>query len=511
MVKYREILRLKAMGISVRNIAHSCGCAINTVQSVCNKATAAGLSWPLPVEMTDEVIRDAIFYPREPSSDKAEIDHVWVAREMLRPGVTMMVLWGEYCENAVASGHEPYMYSAFCQHHRQWAASQKVAMHIEHKPGQEMQVDWVGDTMSSYGFADSFEAHKVYVFVACLPFSGRIYAEGFWSMKEQDWIDAHIHAYSFFGGSTPLLIPDNVRTGVVKNTLDALVVNEQYRHMAEYYQTAVVPTRPRRPRDKAAVEGAVGIVERQALAPLRDVVFSSLAELNQSLAQYIARINARPFQKKLGSRDEIFFAQEKPALIPLPDTPYEFVTRKHATVNFNYHVAFESCWYSVPYTYVKREVEICATKSAVWVVCDGQRIALHKRLYGRGGYSTEQTHMPDSHRGYAQWSGTRFCAWAREVGPACEAAIAAMLASRQIEQQAYRSCRAVLGLADKYSTEVLEQACAKALSMTPAPSYKTIKLAAASIATEQQNDPDAGAFLRGAEYYKTINEEQNND
>lgn len=511
MVKYREILRLKAMGISVRNIAHSCGCAINTVRSVCNKATAAGISWPIPDEMTDEVIRDAIFIPREPSSDKAKIDHEWIAREMLRPGVSMILLWGEYCESAVVDGREPYMYSAFCEHHRQWALTQDVSMRIEHKPGQEMQVDWVGDTMTSYGYLDSFGTHKVYVFVACLPFSGRIYAEGFWSMKEQDWIDAHIHAYNFYGGSTPLLIPDNVRTGVIKNTLDALVLNEQYRHMAEHYQTAVVPTRPRRPRDKAAVEGAVGIVERQAIAPLRDVNFSSLAELNEALAERVNQINTRPFQKRPGSRDEVFFAQEQPFLIPLPSTPYELVIRKHATVNFNYHVAFESCWYSVPYTYVKREVEICATKSAVWVLCDGQRIASHRRLYKRGSYSTDATHMPDAHRGYAQWNSKRFCKWAKEVGPACEATIKAMLASRQIEQQAYRSCRAVLGLAEKYSDVVLEQACAKALSMTPTPSYKTVKIAAAAIVSEQQNDPDAGAYLRGAEYYKNLEKEQNDD
>ncbi len=215
----------------------------------------------------------------------------------------------------------------------------KVAMHIERKPAQEMQVDYVGDTMGVLDL-DTGELLKVYVFAACLPYSGELYAEGFYDMKEESWVEAHVHAFSFYGGSVPIIVPDNLKQGVARNTVEELVVNEQYRRMAEHYGCAIVPARPRKPRDKGAIEMGVRVIEQRAMAPLRDRVFTSLAQLNGALMEKVREINARPFQKRDGSRDEVFIRQEKPLLVPLPGKPYEMVTRKTATVNFNYHVAF---------------------------------------------------------------------------------------------------------------------------------------------------------------------------
>ncbi|MBQ6491394.1 MAG: IS21 family transposase, partial [Atopobiaceae bacterium] len=387
---------------------------------------------------TDAAIK-AILYPPKPRSDiaKAEIDHARVDKEMGRPGVTMMVLWSEYCDEALSSGKEPYMYSAFCQKHRVWAASNKVAMHIERKPAQEMQVDYVGDTMEVVD-VDGGEVLKVYVFAACLPYSGELYAEGFYDMKEESWVEAHVHAFSFYGGSVPIIVPDNLKQGVVRNAVDELVVNEQYRRMAEYYGCAVVPARPRKPRDKGAVEMGVRVVEQRAMAPLRDRVFTSLSELNAALLEKVREINARPFQKREGCRDEVFLRQEKPFLVPLPGKPYEMVTRKPATVNFNYYVAFDGSWYSVPFSYIRREVVDSIRKS------------------------------------------------------------------RKIEQQPYRSCRAVLSLAGRHGGPMLERACAKALSYSPRPSYKTVKSVIAKMAAEAPDDPDDGAHLRGNGYYDNL-------
>ncbi len=507
MVKYREILRQKAMGISIRNIAFSCKCSTATVRAVVDRARACGLEWPLPEEMNDAAIRAAI-YPKKSRSDasKAEIDHVRIDREMERPGVTMTALWAEYCEAALSSGKEPYMYSAFCRKHRDWATANKVAMHIERKPAQEMQVDYVGDTMEVVDI-DTGEVLEVHVFAACLPYSGELYAEGFYDMKEESWVDAHVHAFVFYGGSVPIIVPDNLKQGIVKNTVEELIVNEQYRRMAEHYGCAVVPARPRRPRDKGAVEMGVRVIEQRAMAPLRDRLFTSLAQLNGALLDKVKEINAHPFQKREGSRDEIFIRQEKPLLVPLPGKPYEMATRKSATVNFNYHIAFDGSWYSVPFSYVKREVEVCATKSAVWVICDGERIAMHRRLPGpKGSYSANPEHMPDSHRDFVEWNGDRFRRWAREIGPSCEAVIDSILKSHKIEQQSYRSCRGVLALAKKHGGQLLEQACAKALSYSPRPSYKTVKSLVAKMAAAVPEDPDDGAYLRGNDYYQNLSE-----
>jgi len=501
MVKYREILRLRAMGVSQANTAHSCGCAQSTVQEVEKHAKAAGLMWPLPEEMDDAAIR-ARLYPRVKSrSAKFPVDHEKVDAELMRRGMTLTLCWNEYCEEAVASGGEPYQYSAFCQLQRKWAEANAFTMRVGCKCGEKTEVDWAGDPME-YFDPDTGLACKAWVFVACLPWSQYTFAEAFPDMGEESWISAHVHAFAFFGGSTPILVPDNCKTGVIKNTVDELVVNEQYRRMAEHYGCAVVPARPRRPRDKGSVEAAVGLVERQAMAPLRDRVFLSLAELNAALAAKVGAINARPFQKREGSRESGYLGQEKGSLIPLPAHPYRIVVHKSATVQFNYHVAFEGMFYSVPFTCLRKKADVAATSTAVVIAVDGERVATHPRLRGaKGQYSTNPEHMPDAHRDYAEWNGDRFRRWAAEKGPSTAAVVDAVLRSRTVEQQAYRTCRALLDLGRRHGDDVLEEACAKALEYTRNPSYKTVKTVAAKIAADKPGQPDGHAYLRGSDYY----------
>lgn len=403
MVKYREILRLTHLGISQENIAFSCGCARSTVQLIQKLGAERGLAWPLPDEMDDAAIRK-VLYPPKPAADAGRhpIDHEWVEREMGRPGVTMTLLWGEYCVRATDAGAEPFMYSAFCQRHRQWAKSNAVTMHIDRRPAQEMQVDWAG-TRPRWCDPDTGEVRRAYVFVSCLPFSAAIFARPYPDMGEESWIDGHIRSFRKFGGSAPILVPDNCKTGVLRNTVEELVVNEQYRRMAEHYGCAVVPARVRRPKDKAAVEMSVGVVERRVIAALRDRVFIGLGELAEAIEEAVDAVNAAPFQKRAGSRWEVFLGQEKDLLQPLPPAPYVMTARKTATVQFNYHVSFDKRYYSVPFPYVRREVAVVATRDTVAIACDGERIALHRRSYGpEGAYVTDPAHMPDAHRDWCR-------------------------------------------------------------------------------------------------------------
>ena len=319
-------------------------------------------------------------------------------------------------------------------------------------------------------------------------------------MRAESWITAHVNAFSFFGGSTPILVPDNLKTGVTKNTVAELVVNDQYRLMAEYYGTAVVPARPRKPKDKGAVEMSVGAIERRAIAALRNRRFMSLRDLNKALLGRAQAINSAPFQKRDGSRESIFLGQEKGLLIPLPAQPYAMTTRKAATANSNYHVAFDGAWYSVPFTYANKAVEVVATKDTVAIIADGQRVAMHPRVReGQNPWSTKQSHMPENHRDYLARNGERFRSEAVKVGPSCLEVMASILASRRVEQQAYRSCKGLISLARTHGRETLEQACAKALSYTKNPSYKTVKSVIPTII--QDEDPDDGAYLRGDGFY----------
>ncbi|MCK6139745.1 IS21 family transposase [Slackia exigua] len=319
MVKYREILRLASMGTSQESIAFSCKCAQSTVPDVLRAARVRKLSWPLPEEMDDSAIR-AVIYPRESrkSRDKAAIDHERVSSELMWRGITMSLLWNEYCDGAIVRGEEPYMYSAFCREHREWAQRHDVRMRIKHKPAESIQVDWVDDTGEVID-PDTGEALKAYVFAACLPYSNHLYAEGFCRTDEEAWVTAHVRMFSFFGGSTPILVPDNCKTAITRNAKEALIVNDQYRRMSERYGCAVVPARVRRPRDKASVGMGVGVIERQAMMALRKRRFMSLSDFNAALIAQVMAVNSRPFQKREGSREGIFLGQESPARQALRD------------------------------------------------------------------------------------------------------------------------------------------------------------------------------------------------
>lgn len=504
-IRAKLILRLRAAGHSRNSIAKSQRMAKKSGCEVFDAADELGVAFSDVADKDDAEVY-AMLFPGRHSKESvfAEPDWEYVHKELGKVGVTLDLLHDEYAEQCAKDGGVPMSYTTFWRRYGDYIARNSVTSHIERKAGRSVEVDWSGPTMSLVVPATG-EVVKVYLFVASLSYSRYDYVEPTLDMKQDTWLLCHAHMFDFFGAVVPRIIPDNLKQGIVKNTVEELVVNDQYRRMAEYYGCAIVPARPRRPRDKGAVEMGVRVVEQSAMAPLRDRLFTSLAQLNEALDERVREINARPFQKREGSRDEVFIRQEKPLLVPLPGKPYEMVVRKAATVQFNYHVAFDGFWYSVPFSYARREVEVCATKSAVWFICDGERIAMHRRLHGpKGSYSTNPEHMPDSHRDFAEWDGDRFRKWAREVGPACEGAIDAILRSRKVEQQAYRSCRAVLALAKKHGDALLEQACAKALSYSPRPSYKTIKSLIAKMAADIPENPDDGAYLRGNDYYQNL-------
>lgn len=300
---------------------------------------------------------------------------------------------------------------------------------------------------------------------------------------------------------------DNLKTGVEKHGKDEIVLNKAYQELAEHYQTAIVPARVRAPKDKAAVEGTVGIISTYILAALRNRQFLTLLELNEAIWERLEAFNSKPFQKKDGSRASCF-AEEKPFLRPLPPRPFELATWKTATVGPNYHISVERMNYSVPFEYIKQKVDVRITRGTVEVFFGGNRICSHPRLYSKlNQYSTVQSHMPPDHQKYIQWNGERFARWASKIGTCTECTVKAILASYKIEQQGYKSCMGLLKLSDKYTPERLEAACRRALEYTPRPSLKNIQAILASgqdkVAVEpiEQISSSQYGFTRGAEYY----------
>ena len=505
MTNYREILRLQALGINKQETAAIVGCSRNTVAEVLRRAKERGLKYPLPAEMTDAKLAETLYPSAALKPTYKMPDYAYVAKEMLKDGVTLNLLWLEYCEQCRAAGETPYQSTQFNKYYNDYLAKTNATMHLNHKPGEIMQVDWAGDTASVVD-TDSGELIPVYVFVATLPYSGYSYVEGFFSMNQDCWTAAHVNAYKYFGGVARIIQCDNLRTGVLRHGRDEVELNRSYQELAEHYGTAILPARVRSPKDKAFVEGTVGVISTFILAALRNQRFLSLDELNDAILERLYEFNHKPFQKRDGSRASEF-EEEKPFLLPLPSRPFELSTWKIATVGSNYHIAVDGMNYSVPYEYIKQKVDVRITRSTVEVFFGGNRICSHKRLYGRQNqYSTTESHMPEKHQKYIQWNGERFRRWAEKIGVETQTVVSAILAGYKVEQQGYKACMGLLKLADKYTPERLENACRKALTFTPRPSLKNVQAILASGQDRTEEQPAATSssqygFTRGAEYY----------
>jgi len=509
MTNYREILRLKSLGFSERNIALSCLCSRNTVSSVLKKANELEISWPLQEDQTNAVIQSTLFPQESPKATKRLPDYSYVRKELLKNGVTRTLLWTEYMEDCRLNGEEPLMYSQFCYHIQQDEQKHRATMHIKRKPAEQIEVDWAGDPASIID-PDTGEITKAHIFVGVMTYSQYTYVEAFINEKQNAWITAHVHMYEYFGGVARILVPDNCKTAVIHNEgWYNQKVNQVYHELAEHYRTAIIPARVRSPKDKPNAEGAVGNISTWITAALRGEQFFSLEELNSAIQDKLEQFNSRIFQKKEGSRLSLFRDEEKPLLAPLPATSYEFAEWKTATVQFNYHISLDGMLYSVPYEYIRRKVEVRSTGLIVEIFYNHNRIASHKRMYGRKGqYSTVVGHMPQEHKRYLEWDGDSYREWAKEIGENSFLAIDAILNAKRVEQQAYRSCMGLLKLADRYSSQRLEDACEKALSLTASPSYKSIKniIAAGTKKTSKtiEGSPsfeNKHGIVRGASYY----------
>ena len=513
MTKYREILRLTALGLSQRDICSSAGVSQKTVSKVQKRARELHIEWPLDESVTDIVLGKKLFPNEAVQTERRMPDFEYVRKELLRNGVTKKLLWIEYLEECRQAGDEPLMYSQFCHYIQQDEEKRRATMHVPRKPGEQVEVDWAGDPAQIID-PDTGEITKAWIFIGVMTYSQYTYAEAFVNQQEAAWIKAHVHMYEYFGGVARVLVPDNASTAVDHKDYDwySPKLIRVYHEMAEHYNTAIVPARIRKPKDKPNAEGSVRHVSTWITAALRNEQFFSLEELNQAIRRKLKALNSHTFQKKEGSRISLFLGEEKPLLMPLPATRFELAAWKQATVQFNYHISVEKMFYSVPFQYIRERVDVRLTDTTVEVFLKNERIASHRRLTGRPGqYSTVKAHMPADHQRYLEWDGDRFRRWAKEVGPNTYQVINSILTSGRIEQQTYRACMGVMRLADKHSKFKLEIVCKKALQFTASPSYKGIKNLFATMKPEDfASDKDSRdesekknpySLTRGAKYY----------
>lgn len=472
MRKIYEVLRLHGDAkLGLRAIARSCGISHNTVKDLLRRAEDAGLSWPLPAGLSETELTQKL-YP-EPAAPvpapEPELDCAYIHQELKRAGVTRFLLWQEYKERNPTG----LQYSQYCERYRRWCALLDVSMRQQYRAGEKMFIDYAGQTVPVVD-RETGTVREAQIFLAVLGASSYTYAEAHWTQELPNWIEAHCRAFSFFGGVTQIVVPDNLKAGVKKPCYYEPDINPAYQEMATYYGIAVIPARVRKPKDKAKAEAAVLLAERWILARLRNRTFFSLHELRQAVSAELTRLNNTPFQKLEGSRRTMYETLDKPALKPLPARPYEFAQMRKARVNIDYHIEIDNNFYSVPYQLMKQEVDVRLSSNAVEVLCKGERVASHRRLHGKGQFITNDEHRPAAHRKYKDWSPSRVINWCSSVGPATGELAQKLLESKPHPEQGYRSCLGLIRLSKQYSHERMEAACRRALACK-AISYQSVK------------------------------------
>jgi len=462
MRKIRDVLRLRADGLSKRKIAASLSIGVTTAGEIIRRVRRAGLSWPLPEKLSDEAIERLVYPPTPVTAKDRRPQPEWAAvhRELRRPGVTLQLTWEEYRE----AHPDGYGYSRYCDLYRSWEQRLSPTMRQLHVAGERTFVDYGGTTLEVVD-GTTGEVRECQLFVAVLGASSYTYAEATFSQRLVDWIGSHVRAFAFFGGVTAQTVSDNLRSGVSKACFYEPAVNRTYAEMAAHYGTAIVPARPGKPRDKAKVEVAVQVATRWIVAKLRNRRFFSLTELNAAIRELTTQLNARVTRHLGTSRRALFDEVERPALKPLPVEPYVYAEWKQCKVALDYHVEVAHHYYSVPHTLLRETVWVRVAAQTVEVFHRGNRVAVHLRASSDRRHTTIREHMPSSHRRYADWTPERIRRQAGEIGRNTAALVEIIMRERPHPEQGFRASVGIIRLAKSYGRERLEAACGRALEI----------------------------------------------
>jgi transposase len=506
MHRVKEILRQKfELKRSHREVARAVGVSVGAVASAVSRAAAFDLDWAAVDALTEEALEQRLYGPRGGARDATRPlpDAAALHLELRRTGVTLQLLHLEYL------GRHPdgYRYTKFCEVYRDWLARRSPSMRQTHVGGDKMFVDYSGKR-PHYVDATTGEVIEVELFVAVLGASSFAYVEATHTQTVADFCASNGRALEAFGGVPRAIVPDQLKSAVVKSDRYEPGVQRTFEELGRHYGTTILPARPRSPRDKAKVENAVLVVQRWVLARMRDETFHSLGAFNARIRELTTDLNARVMRQYGASRAALFERLDRPALGPLPDAPFECATWKQVRLNVDYHAEIDHHFYSGTFTLAHEQLWARVTPTTVELRHASGWSFLHIRSYVKGGHTTVTAHMPAAHQKHAEWTPTRILGWARSVGPMTEKLAETILAERHHPEWGYRSCLGLFRLAKRYGTTRVENACLVALEHG-ARSYRNV----ASILThgldrvrEGNGGPPAAApvdheNVRGSDYY----------
>lgn len=428
------------------------------------------LSYPLPAGITNYGIALKVYGAVPGSGGRNENielpDYEDAAKLMAtRKNMTLMFLWNRYKKKCEEEGARFYQYSQYCELYNKWCEENYETAHFDAIIAQKMEVDFAGQTFSMTDPLTG-EIMAIVVFVAILPYSQYIYAEGMLSTKEPQWIEVNNHALDYFGGVPALVVCDNCKQAVIVNQ-DWIEpeLNKDYADWADHYGTVILPAKVRKPKFKSSVENAVGILEKGFFHKLEERQYFSLEQFNKDLWKELEALNKEPFKKKEHNR-YYYWEEEQTELMPLPSMHYEYMERKTAKVSSDFHVRFDNAYYSVDKAFLHKKVSIEASSTVVRIYSlAGEFLCEWPRATRKGQWSTNPAHLPDHCKGFTQWNGPYFIQKAQLIGKNTETVIRTILKSRPYEVQTYRMCLGILDFTKKYSNKTLEECCKQAVAL----------------------------------------------
>ena len=468
---YKRVLKLHyENGFSGRAIAINTGEGQKTAVNEFLKRfkECKELNWPLSEDFTNEQIENILYKKKGNTANDdlyREFDFEELHRKLAKKGETLYHRWKLYFAEGEVNGKRPLSYRQYCRRYANWLGNQNVTFHIQRYPGINLELDYAGKTLCLYDRQDPSQTTKVTIFVAALSFSDYFYIEGITKCDIGNWIRINNNALAYFGGVTQTVTPDNCKVAVKENKdwIDPSL-NEDFQEWASHNGTVILPAKAKAPRWKPNVEGHVKIVTMHILVEMEEMKFFSLDELNEVLWEKMEEENRENFSKLNYSRKDLFENEEKDALLPLPETQYEYLVRKTVVVSPDFSFTYDSVHYSMPRKYLKKQLEIRAGDTKIYVYNkNGDLVRIHERSYTPKSWVVIPSDMPKEYSDYSFWNTPYFLFKADKIGPNTKRLIERVIAKFDYPVQAYRSCFGILRFAEKYGRDALENCCQNAL------------------------------------------------
>lgn len=508
MEKVRLILKLYTEGVSKKSISEKCDCTRNTVKKYIRQFIAMGMSLDELNKLNNASLEQLFKTDKKKPNERLERLQTYfpeIEKALKRKGVTREQLWHKY----ISEHPDGYRLSQFKEHYSRWRKKVNSVMHIEHKAGDKMYVDYAGERLEIVN-TETGELQKAEVFVAILGASQLTYVEATRTQQKEDFILSCENALHYFGGVPQAIVTDNLKSAVTRSDKYEPTLNEAFRDFTLYYGLAALPAGPYKPRHKALVEGMVKIIYRVIYPVIRQKTYTSLEDLNQAIGLSNETLNNRMMKGRPYSRRMLFEETEREELQLLPVHRFELKRKKVVTVMKNNHVclAEDKHYYSVPYHYIGKKVKLFYNQSEVEVYFHYEKIASHKRDVHRFRYTTNEDHLASNHKFMTDWTPEKFIERAEQIGQETREYIKRVLEKPQHAEQAYRSCQGILSLVRKVGNQRLNNACKRA-SYYQDYSYKTIKtiierkldLAVDQCKDENMSDIPLHINIRGKSYY----------